>query len=68
MASETEAQVIYLQSHPRWAAAQRRERQLREAISRHPAARARQRAAAIGGSIGSDSNDARHYRSAIAPA
>ncbi|WP_081288536.1 hypothetical protein [Mycobacterium asiaticum] len=51
MANSSEANVIYLQSHPRWAAAQRRERQLQEAMRRHPAHIGRQRAAAAGGAV-----------------
>ncbi|ORA12989.1 hypothetical protein [Mycobacterium asiaticum] len=51
MANSSEAKVIYLQSHPRWAAAQRRERQLQEAMRRHPAHIGRQRAAAAGGTL-----------------
>ena len=51
MANEPKANVIYLQSHPLWAAAQRRERQLQEAMRRHPAYLARQHAAAGGGSV-----------------
>ncbi|WP_081287732.1 hypothetical protein [Mycobacterium asiaticum] len=51
MANSSEAKVIYLQSHPRWAAAQRRERQLHEAMRRHPAHIGRQRAAAAGDTV-----------------
>ena len=51
MANTSEAKVIYLQSHPRWAAAQQRERQLEDAMRRHPAHIARQRAAAGGGAV-----------------
>lgn len=49
MANTTEGTVIFLQSHPAWAAAQRRERERNEAMRRHPSFRARQRAA-VGGS------------------
>nr|WP_232002214.1 hypothetical protein [Mycobacterium sp. 1482292.6] len=46
MANTPEGTVIFLQSHPAWAAAQRRERERNAAMRRHPSFRARQRAAA----------------------
>jgi hypothetical protein len=48
VANTSEGTVIFLQSHPLWAAAQRRERERSEAMRRHPSYRARQRAAASG--------------------
>ncbi|SON63686.1 hypothetical protein MSIMFI_05217 [Mycobacterium simulans] len=51
VASASGAKVICLQSHPAWAAAQRRERQLQEEMRRHPAYLGRQRAAAMGGDV-----------------
>ncbi len=48
MANETGATVIFLESHPLWAAAQRRKRERTEAIRRHPSFLARQRAKASG--------------------
>ncbi|MCV7145545.1 hypothetical protein [Mycobacterium riyadhense] len=51
MASASGAKVIHLQSHPAWAAAQQRERQLQEEMRRHPAYLGRQRAAALGGDL-----------------
>ena len=45
------AKVIFLQSHPTWVAAQRREQELRQAMRRHPSVRARQHAAASGGAV-----------------
>lgn len=45
MANTAEGTVIFLQSHPVWAAAQRRERERAEAMRRHPSFRAHQRAA-----------------------
>jgi len=42
VANTSEAAIISLQSHPAWAAAQRRERQRMEAIRRHPSFCARQ--------------------------
>lgn len=68
MASESGANVIYLQSHPIWTAAQRRERQLHEAMRRHPAYIGRQRAAAIGGSTHSGHVSFGVYSTADAPA
>nr|WP_240629883.1 hypothetical protein [Mycobacterium colombiense] len=46
MANTPEGTVIFLQSHPAWAAAQRRQRERNEAMRRHPSFRTRQRAAA----------------------
>jgi hypothetical protein len=43
------AKVIFLQSHPTWVAAQRREQERRDAMRRHPSSRARQRIADSGG-------------------
>jgi len=45
------ATVIDLQSHPVWAAAQRRDRERSEAMRRHPSFVARQHAAASGGDV-----------------
>jgi hypothetical protein len=44
------ANVIFLHSHPAWVAAQRRERERREAMRRHPSFVAR-RAAASGEAV-----------------
>jgi hypothetical protein len=51
VANTTGATVISLQSHPVWTAAQRYDRERREAMRRHPAFRARQRAAVSGGEV-----------------
>ncbi|MBZ4549158.1 MULTISPECIES: hypothetical protein [Mycobacterium avium complex (MAC)] len=51
VANTQEGTVIFLQSHPAWAAAQRRERERNEAMRRHPSFRARQRAAAAGNPV-----------------
>jgi hypothetical protein len=48
--SASEAKVIFLHSHPAWVAAQRRERERREAMRRHPSFVAR-RAAASGEAV-----------------
>ena len=49
MANASGATVVFLQSHPAWAAAQRRERARIEAMRRHPSFLAKQRAAARAG-------------------
>ena len=41
MAPAVTANVIVLQSHPVWAAAQERQRERREAMSRHPSSHVR---------------------------
>ncbi|WP_231639694.1 hypothetical protein [Mycobacterium sp. Marseille-P9652] len=43
MANDKAGTVIFLESHPTWIAAQRRKRELTEAMRRHPSALARQR-------------------------
>jgi hypothetical protein len=48
VANASGATVIFLESHPAWAAAQRRARERSEAMRRHPSFLARQRAAASG--------------------
>lgn len=68
MANSTGATVIFLQSHPAWAAAQRHEREREEAMRRHPAFRARQRAAASGGEIIPLVRDFKLYSSTNTPA
>jgi hypothetical protein len=53
MASAPNATVIALQSHPAWAAAERRERERMEAMRRHPSFQSRLRSAVLGESAGS---------------
>jgi hypothetical protein len=43
VANESGATVIFLESHPLWAAAQRHRRERAEAVRRHPSYLARQR-------------------------
>jgi hypothetical protein len=50
MRSASGAKVIFLESHPAWVAARRRERERREAMRRHPSFVAR-RAAASGEAV-----------------
>ena len=50
MRSASGANVIFLESHPAWVAARRRERERHEAMRRHPSFVAR-RAAALGEAV-----------------
>jgi hypothetical protein len=68
MANTTDATVIFLQSHPVWTAAQRHERERREAMRRHPAFRARQRASVAGGEVIPLIRDFKLYSSTNTPA
>jgi hypothetical protein len=65
VANESEATVIFLESHPAWAAARRRERERREALRRHPSFLVRRRAAASGGDV---IRDFKVYSSSDTPA
>lgn len=51
MANASGATVIFLHSHPAWAAAQLRARERSEAMRRHPSFLARRRAAASGDDV-----------------
>ncbi|OBI17759.1 hypothetical protein A5712_23575 [Mycobacterium sp. E2327] len=51
MADADGATVIFLQSHPAWAAARRRDRERRDAMRRHPSSLARRHAAVAGGQV-----------------
>ncbi len=51
MANTSEGTVIFLQNHPAWVAARRRERERNEAMRRHPSCRLRQRAGAAGNAV-----------------
>ena len=64
MANAPEAKVIYLQSHPAWAAARRYDRERREAVRRHPSSHARRAAVASGEVI----RDFKVYSSSDTPA
>lgn len=68
MANTTGATVIFLQSHPIWTAAQRHERERSEAMRRHPAFRARHRAAVAGGEVVPLVRDFKLYSSTNTPA
>jgi hypothetical protein len=52
MANAPNATVISLQSHPAWAAAERRVRERMEAMRRHPSFQSRLRGAVLGDGIG----------------
>lgn len=68
MANTQDGTVIFLQSHPVWAAAQRRERERSEAMRRHPSFRARQRAAASGNAVVPLVRNFKAYSSSNTPA
>jgi hypothetical protein len=52
MASAPNAKVICLQSHPAWAAAERRARERMEAMRRHPSFQSRLPTAVLGKGVG----------------
>ncbi|ORW69016.1 hypothetical protein AWC23_19870 [Mycobacterium saskatchewanense] len=68
MANESEATVIFLESHPRWLAAQRARRERVEAIGRHPSVVARRRAHARDRDIAVGMRAMRSYSSGDTPA
>lgn len=68
MANKSEGTVIFLQSHPLWIAAQRRERERNDAMRRHPSVRVRQRVAATGGRVTPMIRDFKLYSSTNTPA
>jgi hypothetical protein len=68
VANKSEGTVIFLQSHPLWAAAQRRERERNEAMRRHPSSRVRPRAAASGSSVTPMIRDFKLYSGTNTPA
>ena len=59
MANTPESTVIFLQSHPAWIAAQRRERERNESMSRHPSARGRRPAAEVNHAVAAGG---RHFK------
>ena len=61
MANASGETVIFLQSHPRWVAAQRRARERSQAMRRHPSFSARRRAAASGGDVAAVTRDFKVY-------
>ncbi|WP_297736244.1 hypothetical protein [Mycobacterium sp.] len=65
MANASGATVIFLQSHPAWAAARRRDRERRDAMRRHPSFLARRRGAAPAGQV---TRDFKVYSSTDTPA
>jgi hypothetical protein len=68
VANASGATVIVLQSHPAWAAAQRRARERREAMRRHPSSLARRRAAGSSGDAVAISRDFKVYSGTDTPA
>jgi hypothetical protein len=58
MANASGATVIFLQSHPAWIAAQRRERERNESMRRHPSSRFRRGAPEVSHAVAAGS---RHF-------
>jgi hypothetical protein len=68
MANAPESTVIFLQSHPAWIAAQRRERERAESMHRHPSSRGRRGAAELGHAVGAGSRHFKLYSGTDTPA
>lgn len=68
MANTSEAMVIFLQSHPAWIAAQRRERERSESMRRHPSARKVPAAAVTDRAVAAGSRHFKVYSSGDTPA
>lgn len=68
MANTSGATVIFLQSHPAWIAAQRRERERSEAMRRHPSSRRSRAAAAPDHAFAAGSRHFKVYSSGDTPA
>ena len=68
MANAPEATVIFLQSHPAWIAAQRREHERSESMRRHPSARGPRGAAEVDHAIAAGSRHFKVYSSGDTPA
>lgn len=68
MANAPESTVIFLQSHPAWIAAQRRERERTESMHRHPSSRGQRGAGELGRAVGAGSRHFKVYSSTDTPA
>nr|WP_084298756.1 hypothetical protein [Mycobacterium genavense] len=68
MANAPESTVIFLQSHPAWIAAQRRERERAESIRRHPSFRARRGDARVGQAVAAGSRRFKLFSTGDTPA
>ncbi|CDO88955.1 hypothetical protein [Mycobacterium triplex] len=68
MANAPESTVIFLQSHPAWIAAQRRERERVESMRRHPSFRARRGAVQVGHAVAAGSRHFKLYSTGDTPA
>nr|BBX76658.1 hypothetical protein MFLOJ_04450 [Mycobacterium florentinum] len=68
MANAPGSTVIFLQSHPAWIAAQRRERERTESMRRHPSARARRGTAEVDHAVAVGSRHFKVYSSGDTPA
>ncbi len=68
MANTSGATVIFLQSHPAWIAAQRRERERNESMRRHPSSRTSRSAVITDRAIVAGSRHFKIYSSGDTPA
>ena len=68
MANSSGATVIFLQTHPRWIAAQRQARELSEAMGRHPSSRICKRSPASTGAATPRVGNFKTYTSNDTPA
>lgn len=68
MANTSGATVIFLQSHPAWIAAHRREREREEAMRRHPSFRARRSSTELGSKLTAGARQFRVYSTTDTPA
>ena len=68
MANTPGSTVIFLQSHPAWIAAQRRERERSESMRRHPSSRGRRGTAEVDSAIAVGGRHFKVYSSGDTPA
>lgn len=68
MANAPDSTVIFLQSHPAWIAAQRRERECAESMRRHPSFRGRRGATGVDHAIAAGGRHFTVYSSGDTPA
>jgi hypothetical protein len=68
MANAPESTVIFLQSHPAWIAAQRRERERDESMRRHPSFRGRHGADQVNHAVAAGGRHFRVYSTSDTPA
>ena len=68
MANASGSTVIFLQSHPAWIAAQRRERERSESMRRHPSSRGRRGAPEFDRAVAAGSRHFKVYSGTDTPA